>query len=288
MAFALAPAAVAAGYGIIAFETIGSTNEEAAARGRAGETAPLWIVSPHQSGGRGRRGENWQTPAGNLAASLLITTDAAPARAATLGFVAGLALAQALDRCCGLSDPSSGAPVTSWAEGRSPFQLKWPNDVLVEGAKLSGILLETEERAGLSRFLVVGIGVNTVHAPQGLPYPATSLAALGHHVAAETLFQALSAEWVGLFDLWAAGGGFPAIRRLWLRRAAGLGREILVQTGRESLRGTFETLDDTGQLVVRLNDGSSRLMAAGDVYFGDAATGRAAARADAQGAGAVA
>ena len=101
MAFTLAPEALAAGYGIVVFETIGSTNEEAAARGRSGDTGPVWIVSPHQSGGRGRRGGNWQTPSGNLAASLLLSTDAPPATAATLGFVAGLALVRALDTCCG-------------------------------------------------------------------------------------------------------------------------------------------------------------------------------------------
>jgi BirA family transcriptional regulator, biotin operon repressor / biotin---[acetyl-CoA-carboxylase] ligase len=286
MAFALAPEAIAAGYRLLAFDTIGSTNEEAAARGRAGETGPLWIVSPHQSGGRGRRGGSWQTPSGNLAASLLLTTEVPPAVAATLGFVAGLALAQALDRCCG-RDIGRGSAL-DLGSGAGRFLLKWPNDVLVEGAKLSGILLETEQRADLSRFLVIGIGVNTAHAPQGVPYPATSLVALGHHVEPATLFRALSSEWVALMDLWAGGRGFPAIRQLWLQRAAGLGRDILVQTGRESLRGTFETLDDTGQLVVRLDDGSSRLVTAGDVHFGIAATGRAAAITGAGEAGVVA
>jgi BirA family biotin operon repressor/biotin-[acetyl-CoA-carboxylase] ligase len=265
MAFALAPEAIAAGYRLVSFETIGSTNEEAAARGRAGDEGPLWIVSPHQSGGRGRRGGSWQTPSGNLAASLLLSIDVPPVAAATLGFVAGLALAQALDRCV-LADQA--AP--------SPFQLKWPNDVVVDGAKLSGILLETEQRADLSRFLVIGIGVNTAHAPEGLPYPAVSLATLGHHVSTEALFAALSAEWVEVMDLWADGCGFPAIRNLWLRRAAGLGRAIVVRTGQATLRGTFETLDEMGQLVVRLDDGSRRQVTAGDVYFGTAATGQAA------------
>lgn len=281
MTFALAPEAIAAGYRLLAFDTIGSTNEEAAARGRAGETGPLWIVSPHQSGGRGRRGGSWQTPSGNLAASLLLTIDVPPAVAATLGFVAGLALAQALDRCCG----RDGLDVGSGVGG---FLLKWPNDVLVDGAKLSGILLETEQRADLSRFLVMGIGVNTAHAPQGVPYPATSLAALGYHVETGTLFRALSAEWVALMDLWAGGRGFPAIRQRWLQRAAGLGRDIRVQTGRESLCGTFETLDDTGRLAIRLDDGATRLVTAGDVHFGNAATGRAAAKTAAGEAGVVA
>jgi BirA family biotin operon repressor/biotin-[acetyl-CoA-carboxylase] ligase len=265
MAFALAPEALAAGYRLVSFETIGSTNEEAAARGRAGDTGPLWIVSPHQSGGRGRRGGSWQTPSGNLAASLLLATAVPPATAATLGFVAGLALAQALDRCV-LADHAHP----------SPFGLKWPNDVVVEGAKLSGILLETEQRADLSRFVVIGIGVNTAHAPEGLPYPAVSLASLGHHVSAEMLFAALSAEWVEVMDLWAEGRGFPAIRNLWLRRAAGAGREIVVRTGQETLWGTFETLDEMGQLVVRLRDGSLRQVTAGEVHFGTAATGQAA------------
>jgi len=261
---------------LIVLGTCGSTNAELRSRIEVGERLghPAVLLTDAQTAGRGRLDRTWSAPAGSALAVSTLLRDL-PSEIDTWGWIplaAGVAMTDAV-----------AAQLPGHAVG-----LKWPNDVLVDGAKLSGILLETEQRADLSRFLVIGIGVNTTQAPQGLPYPATSLAALGHHVSAETLFRELSAEWVGLMDLWQGGRGFPAIRRLWLERAAGLEGEILVQTGRENLRGTFETLDDTGQLVVRLGDGSSRLVTAGDVHFGHAATGRAAARTDVGEAGVVA
>lgn len=256
--FALAPEA--AGYRVEIFDTVGSTNAEALARGRAGDSGPLWVVARHQSAGRGRRGRAWDSPRGNLFASLLIGVRAEPAQIATLGFVAGLALVRALALCC-----------------PDDFALKWPNDVLARGAKLAGILLETEQRSGDLRIVAVGIGVNVAASAAGLPYRATSLAELGHATTAPELFHALSAEWVAALALWDEGRGFPAIRDLWLSDAAGLGRDIVVKLDEEPVRGTFESLDAGGQLVLRLADGSSRRVSAGDVHFGVAATVRSGA-----------
>jgi BirA family biotin operon repressor/biotin-[acetyl-CoA-carboxylase] ligase len=268
-AFTLDDTAVAAGYRVEAFDSIGSTNTVACERARAGETGPTWYVTDHQLAGRGRRGNPWAAlPPGNLAASLLIPLDVPPAQGATLGFVAGLATVCALERCCGSNGLDAHAP---------PFALKWPNDILVDGAKLVGILLETEQRPDGSRFLVAGIGVNVAHAPSGLPYRAASLAALGFTTTAARLFRALSAEWVELVQIWDGGRNFGEIRRLWLQRAAGLGSDIVVRNGSTALHGTFETLDASGQLVVRLADGSAKGVTAGDIYFGLAATVRSGA-----------
>lgn len=265
MAFALSDPARSAGHRLAAFDTIGSTSTEAIARARAGEAGPLWIVSAHQSAGQGRRGSTWHTPPGNLAASLLVTTDLPPATLATLGFAAGVALARALDRCASLGP-------------RSPFALKWPNDVLVEGAKLAGILLGTEELGGGRRAVVIGLGVNVAAAPDGLPYPVTSLRRLGCGTGPEELFAALTEAWLDVERLWDDGRGFGAIRGLWLERAAGLGGAVAVRSGTAARRGTFETIDGQGQLVIRSEDGATHRVSAGEVHFGAAASATPEAR----------
>lgn len=122
--------------------------------------------------------------------------------------------------------------------------------------------------------VAIGIGVNVTHAPEGLPYPAVALRSLGMPLDAPALL-ALSDAWAGLESLWTSGGGFPVIRRLWLERAAGLGERVAVQLGSETLAGIFETIDNSGRLVVHLADGSRRTIAAGEVHFGAVATVRA-------------
>lgn len=271
MAFALSPGATEAGYRLAAFETIGSTNDEAMTAARAGERGPLWVVSAHQSKGRGRRGRQWQTPPGNLAASLLLVLDLPPHRLATLGFVAGLALSDALAAIAphlATATALDGATVS----GGGRVELKWPNDVLAGGAKIAGIMLESEVLGGGSSALVVGIGVNIVAPPQGVPYPATSLRELGLGVSAEDLFAALSGAWVDRYAAWDAGRGMAAIRSAWLGRAAGIGGPVAVSVGARVVRGTFETLDEEGHLVVRETGGKRIPIAAGEVHFGTVAS----------------
>ncbi len=256
MAFALGSAAARAGYRLEAFETLGSTNDEALKRARDGETGPIWFVTASQTQGRGRRGRAWQGPPGNLAASLLISSAVPVHSAATLGFVAGLSLSDALLTL------DAGAEIA----------LKWPNDVLANGAKISGIMLESENRAGEMTAVVVGIGVNVVAAPHGLPYPATCLSDCGLTVTAETLFSALSDRWSERYAQWDEGRGMPSIRAAWLQRAAGIGGPVAVTAGPKEIRGIFETLDAEGRLVVLTADGSRIPVSAGDVHFGDAAS----------------
>lgn len=252
MPFELGSKAKAAGYRLAAFDRIGSTSTEAMAQAKAGETGRLWFVAREQTAGHGRRGRPWQAPRGNLAASLLLPAPGSPAETATLGFAAGLALEGALREVA----PELAADV----------RLKWPNDVLLGGAKIAGILLEASGKS-----VVTGIGVNVRQTPRDLPYPVTSLAEAGSDATAETLFAALTDAWVEQEALWDHGGGFDAIRSRWLACAAGLGAPIAVRLGTEECRGTFETIDRDGRLVVRQRDGSSRTVNAGDVYFGGAA-----------------
>jgi BirA family transcriptional regulator, biotin operon repressor / biotin---[acetyl-CoA-carboxylase] ligase len=260
MPFELGPLASGRGYRLVAFDAIGSTNTEAMARARQGERGPVWLVTTEQTAGRGRRHRPWVAPRGNLASSILEVMQIAPSVAATLGFAAGLALEAALRRLGG-----NGAQ----------FSLKWPNDVLADNRKLSGILLEAES-VGDSLAVVVGIGTNVVASPAGTPTPATSLRALGMDVDAETLFAALSDGWAEFRGIWDDGRGFAEIRRLWLERAAGLGQSVTIKSGGSTIEGAFDTIDEQGCMIVRTAAGRLVPIAAGDVYFGTAASAGAA------------
>jgi BirA family transcriptional regulator, biotin operon repressor / biotin---[acetyl-CoA-carboxylase] ligase len=273
MAFALGSKAVVHGYRLAAYDTIGSTSTEVRERALQGDPGRLWIVAEEQTAGHGRRGSSWKTPRGNLAASLLMLLPDAPARAATLGFVAGLALEQAIRT----SAPEAAFAVHfDGADGKDArLRLKWPNDVLVGGAKVAGILLEAIAVGPGRHAIVIGIGVNVRHAPEGIAYPTTSLDACGSGTSAEALFGALSDAWLEQEAVWSGSHGFAAVRRRWLERAAGLGAPIAVRSGRAVLRGTFETIDEEGRLVVRSADGETRLVSAGEVHFGGAATATA-------------
>jgi BirA family biotin operon repressor/biotin-[acetyl-CoA-carboxylase] ligase len=265
MPFTLGPRAASQGYRLVAFERTGSTNTEALAHARDGERAPVWFVTAEQTAARGRRNRPWFAPRGNLAASILEVMAIAPARAATLGFAAGLALDAAL------------RTITREAALRSQdlvdpgFALKWPNDVMADGRKLAGILLEAEAvRDGLA--VVVGIGTNVVAAPTGTPVPAVSLKALGIETSAEALFAALSDGWAEFRGIWGDDGGFNEIRRLWLQRAAGLGEKVAIKSGSAVIEGAFETIDEQGCMIVRTLAGKRVPITAGDVYFGSAAS----------------
>jgi BirA family transcriptional regulator, biotin operon repressor / biotin---[acetyl-CoA-carboxylase] ligase len=270
MTFSLGPRATSAGYRLAAFESIGSTNAEAMARARDGERGPMWFVTSEQTAGRGRRHRPWIAPRGNLASSILEVVDVSPAVAATLGFAAGLALEAALKKV------SVEASLRSAGSDHMKFSLKWPNDLLAGRQKLAGILLEAEAMAEDRLAVVVGIGTNVVAAPEGTPTPATSLAALGVHIGARELFATLSDTWAEFRGVWDNGGGFGEIRRLWLERAAGLGEPVAIQVGGSAVEGTFDTIDDTGCLIVRMADGKRVAISAGDVYFGSAASAGAA------------
>jgi BirA family biotin operon repressor/biotin-[acetyl-CoA-carboxylase] ligase len=270
MAFSLGSRAVSAGYRLAAFDHIGSTNAEALARARDGERGPIWFVTSEQTAGRGRRHRAWIAPRGNLASSVLEVIDVSPSTAATLGFAAGLALEAALQKL------SIEASLRSAGSDDMKFSLKWPNDVLAGRQKLAGILLEAETVADNRLAVVVGIGTNVVAAPEDTPTPATSLAALGVHIGAEELFATLSDSWAEFRGVWDGGRGFGDIRRLWLERAAGLGQPVAIQTGSSTIQGTFDTLDETGCMVIRTADGKRVPISAGDVYFGSAASAGAA------------
>ncbi|RUM99683.1 biotin--[acetyl-CoA-carboxylase] ligase [Pseudaminobacter arsenicus] len=271
MAFTLAPTSASEGFRLEAHDSVGSTNAIALERARQGDPGRLWVVSKKQESGRGRRGRSWATPEGNLAATLLMVTDCDLKIAATLGFVAGLSLADALDAVV----PGGRiriAPDGGSGERGNRFELKWPNDVLAEGAKLAGILLESAVLDRQRAAVAIGIGVNVVAYPHDVPYPATSLDVLGANCDAETLFLALSDAWSQNIRLWNGGQGLGHIRKRWLERAAGLGGEVAVRVDGDVVRGVFETIDEDCRFVIRNTKGEIVRIAAGDVHFGAVAS----------------
>lgn len=270
--FWLGSRAVSRGYRLNGFDSVGSTSTEAAKAAQAGDSGDVWFCALQQTAGRGRRGRPWQSPHGNLAASLLVVPDVDPAIAATLGFVAGVSLNRALAGIVPAAKLKTGIDGADIAGGR--IALKWPNDVLADGAKLAGILLEAHKRPDGAMAIVIGIGVNVVEAPEGLPYPATSLRALGLDTSAETVFGALSDAWVDAAEIWDRGRGVAEVLNLWRQSAAGIGADVAVNREGDIVRGVFETIDEAGRLIVRANDNSRIAITAGDVHFGTTASVR--------------
>jgi BirA family transcriptional regulator, biotin operon repressor / biotin---[acetyl-CoA-carboxylase] ligase len=249
------PRASAAGVRLVAYDEIDSTNAEALRLKRQGERGPLWITAQRQSAGRGRRGRMWVSVPGNLHASLLLSDPAPAPHWPQLAFVAALAVHDAV--------------VELAPEIRPLMGLKWPNDLLLSGAKFAGILIEGEgaEEAGA---VAIGIGVNCTAHPAESAYPATDLAAAGAHVTAAALLAALSVKMSGRLAQWNRGNGFATIRADWVARAAGLGETIRIALADGELAGRFKGLDDAGCLVLIAPDGAGTVVAAGDVLsFGD-------------------
>jgi BirA family biotin operon repressor/biotin-[acetyl-CoA-carboxylase] ligase len=248
----LGEAARAAGYRLIVRDEVGSTMEEARRALTQGDPGQLWIVARSQNAGRGRHGRQWTSPPGNLYASLLLVAPCEPALAPQLGFVAGLALHDAAARVTGLKPPR--------------LALKWPNDLLIDGAKCSGLLLEGESRAG--RFsVVIGLGVNIASCAQGTPYPADRLQAHAPSATIESTLVALSETWAARFATWLAPGGFGPIRQAWLERAAFLGQTITIRPPEGTVTGTFSGIDPSGRLLLETPAGV-RQFDAGDLFFG--------------------
>lgn len=242
----LDPIAAAAGVHLIAYDAIASTNTEACALARGGEGNTLWITAQKQTAGRGRRGNVWISEPGNLYASLLLPS-IPPGRAGELAFVAGLGVYDAVAEL---------APLVA-----SRLALKWPNDVLLGGAKLAGILIEAE-----NNWAVVGVGINCAHHPDQTAQAATDLKTAGAPLSAEQVFSRLSKTMLVRLRQWANGAGFPAVRSDWLIRAAGVGQNIRVRLPAKELAGHFQGLDETGHLLLRLPDGSIQAVSSGEVF----------------------
>ncbi len=236
---------------LVALERIDSTNEEALRRARAGAPEGTLVWAREQTGGRGRRGRAWSSPPGNLYLSLLLRPAVPPAQAAQLGFVASVALVETL---------RASLPA------ERQIRCKWPNDLLIDGAKVAGILPEAKASGQNVEALVLGMGINLASHPADTPYPATSLRTAGSNVTTEALLESLASGLQVWYRRWQTGG-FAPIRARWLDFAAGLGQAIEVRLEGATLQGRFAALDASGALDLELADGGHRLVTAGDVFY---------------------
>jgi BirA family transcriptional regulator, biotin operon repressor / biotin---[acetyl-CoA-carboxylase] ligase len=238
----------------LTLEVVDSTNSEAGRLLAAGNRGPLWIMARSQQAGRGRHGRDWASPPGNLHATLLTTLAVPLAHAAQLSFVAGLAMR---DTVSTLLEPA-----------RPPIGLKWPNDVLIAGRKVSGILVETLNVASDGGVAIaIGCGLNILHAPAATRLPATCLADHGAAPTADLAMAELMARMEARLAQWQAGYGFAETRDAWLAAAVGIGRDVAVMLDGVAVEGRFEGLGRDGAMMLRLADGTLRQLHAGEVAF---------------------
>jgi BirA family biotin operon repressor/biotin-[acetyl-CoA-carboxylase] ligase len=245
------PPSLPPGFRLVFHDSIGSTNDEAKRLAREGATDATVVWALEQTAGRGRRGRSWMSPRGNLYASLILRPDCPAPRAAQLGFVAALAIGDALGAMLPRLDG---------------LAYKWPNDVLANGRKLAGILLESEMTA-LDRltFLIVGVGVNLTASPQGTEFPATSVA---EEYRAEFAPAAMLEMFSHYFDSWKKrwqSEGFAPVRAAWLAAASFCGEPIRVQLEAATLHGRFVDIDEQGALLLE-NAGEHCRVSAGEVF----------------------
>lgn len=244
-----------AGFTLHHLDAVTSTMDEARLLLASNPPHGQVVWADTQSGGRGRRGREWISPAGNLYMTVAIRNDVPLAHAAECSFVAALALHAAL---VGLHPSLADS-----------LRLKWPNDLLVDGAKVAGLLLELE--AG-GKWILIGCGVNIVSSPGGMPYPVTNLLQEAAYSPPGQVLQAFVAELQKWRLVWLRDG-FAPIRKAWLGRAKGVGTEVTAKLGDRSVTGVFQDLDGEGALRLRLSDGQVMTIAAGDIIFPDTAGG---------------
>jgi len=233
-------------------DEVGSTNDEAHRRAAAGERGPMWIATRRQTAGKGRSGRAWvEASEGNVAATLLFVPDCTIARLPELSLVAGVATYDAVAECLD-------------GQLADRVELKWPNDVLIDGAKVSGILIESGNYRSETLSLI-GIGINVLSAPPVTDRAVTYLASQGYAGDAHVVLERLVAHMAHWLSIWQAPDGFDAIRAAWAARAIPLGRPLEVKTQDGPIAGVFAGLDHDGALLLDLPTSGRRRFTFGDV-----------------------
>ncbi|MEZ5932400.1 MAG: biotin--[acetyl-CoA-carboxylase] ligase [Alphaproteobacteria bacterium] len=243
------------GFDLRHWETLGSTNDEAARLAAEGAPSGTIVVADRQTAGRGRLGRVWESPAGNLHASIILRPDCALQAASQLSLLAAVALAETL---------------AEHGPDGLDLKLKWPNDVLIGGAKVAGILLESAaDKAGRLEHVIVGVGLNLVWAPRSAAYPVTSLQAEGF---TPRTAHAWIAAYVGALGNWLdrwQRDGFAEARQVWRARSYGLGGPIRLRLNREEVKGRFIDLTEGGALLIERENGQRSELTVGDIVFAD-------------------
>jgi BirA family biotin operon repressor/biotin-[acetyl-CoA-carboxylase] ligase len=240
----------------------GSTNDDMAVLAQEGAAEGLWLRAERQTGGRGRQGRGWHSPPGNLYASTLVRLGPEDPPAPTLALVAAVALYEAVETWLMNSPPGlpggTGSGPSTAGSSLCSVMIKWPNDLLVDCAKLAGILLERVEDA-----VVIGFGANLAHHPEGLDRPATDLSALAGAAPDPVDFLEMLAERFGRWLARWRSEGLAPVRARWLQAAHPIGTALSTPQG----EGLFDGLDQAGALRLRLADGTVRVIHAGDVFL---------------------
>lgn len=241
------------GFTVHRLPSVDSTNTQAGRLAEKGALDGTFVVADAQTGGRGRHGRAWQSPPGNFYGSLLLRPQMKLADAASLSLVIGLAAREAVETV---------------AEGGLGVTVKWPNDLLIDGCKLAGILLEGSADAdGRCAWLVAGLGVNLVWHPGLLDYPTTSLVEEGvEDVTVDRFLDAYLASLARHLPLWRRDG-FAPFRDLWLAHAAGIGRQVTLHVGDAVHRGLLADLDAAGSILIETPAGCLLRFTAGELFF---------------------
>jgi len=238
---------------LVALETVGSTNDYAKNLAVEGARDGTIVWAKQQTAGRGRRGREWVSILGNLYMSLISRPDCDLKDASNLSFLAALALCDAIEKIGGPFAPR--------------VQCKWPNDVLVDGKKVAGLLLECHaDNKNHADWIVIGIGVNISHHPEKTQFPSTALSEWGQGgYTAEVVLEAFAEQFEIWFGRWQEFG-FDVVRQAWVKRARGIGKPITARLPDQTLEGIFGGMDETGALILETDDGEKRITAA-DVFF---------------------
>lgn len=244
------------GHPVLHLAATGSTNADAMRHALSGASAPLWIVADRQTTGRGRAGRDWHSLPGNLHASVLLQLDALATAIPGVSLLAGISAIDAVR--------SVSPGVTERG-----LRLKWPNDILLAGAKVGGILVESTRRAA-GFAVVVGFGINLVSAPQLADRSAAALTSEGDDgravIAREALVAALDGSLQRWLQVWALGEGFAEVRRAWLERGVAPGTPLTVNGGKNGvLAGTFAGLDSDGAMLLDVAGRGVERVTFGDV-----------------------
>lgn len=242
-------------YNYLTFDVIDSTNSEAKRLLSRGVDANFLILAGEQITGRGRGGRIWESKPGNLYMSIVIDSDSFHNRQSDISFVTGLAVYEAI------------LDIAVSKKRKLDLMIKWPNDILVNGAKISGILLESLKSKS-KHYLIIGIGINIASSPLLIEKHTISFADLNiNNIAPSALLDIVMKYFSHYYNLW-QDKGFNMVRKLWLERSYKQGSVITVSDGRNRISGLFQGIDENGAIILKLASGDECSLSTGDVFFG--------------------